>query len=388
MMWRPILAFLGISLIVGGVLGFQIGGLTKEANQAEYDYIASVTSGKKIVNNPVYILHKAPTYALFKMNIKSIGYYRVVSALFALLAVVSCFFILREWYSDRVAVLGSGLFLTSAWVLHIARLATPEASYLLMMPLLWVAVWLYNTTLQRSALLLLSVLAALSFYIPGFGWLLILAVAWKYKHLWKEVSTTPKWFRFLCVSTMVIFLVPLIWAESRSSQVLLTTFGLPTHFPGLKVVVQNLINIPAHLFFRGPNDPSKWLGRLALLDVFSSVLLLIGLYSLRYHTKTIRTQLLAGMCSVLILLIAVGGPVTITALMPLAYLIIATGLAFMLQQWVAVFPYNPVARALATAIMSIVIILVSYYHINQYFIAWPHTPATKKVFVHTLSDIR
>jgi len=384
MMWRPILVFLAVAAVVGFILGFKLGSLTPGASAPEQQYVSSLTSGKLLLKDPVYIVHKLPMYMLYKLNIHSLAAFRAVSAVFATLAVVSCFFILREWYTDRVALLGSWLFLSSAWILHIGRLATPEASFLLMMPLLWIAVWLYNTTLRKSALLLLSFGSALAFYIPGFGWLLLTVGIWKRRLLWKELKHVPWWFISLCVLIIITTLIPLILASIHDRDILLRATGLPDRLPHIKNIAENLLNIPGYLFYKGPEDAIKWLGRLPLLDAFSAAMFILGVYSMRYHFKLTRIQLLAGSSIILALLIAIGGSVTITAVIPVVYILAAGGVAFMLQQWLVVFPRNPVARTIATTLMSISILFVSFYHVNHYFIAWPQTPATKAVFDQSL----
>lgn len=384
MMWRPLLIFGGVAIIVGLFFSFRLGSLAPGASEVERDYIQTVSSGREIVKHPLYAIHKIPVYALFKLDVSSLTAYRAVSAAFASLAVISCFFVLREWFSNRIAAMGAGLFLTSAWILHTGRLATPEASYLLLMPLLWAAVWLYNTTLRKTALLLLSFLCAASFYIPAFGWLLLLTAIWQHKVIWEELSAVPWWFRSICGLILVAGLAPLVWAGVNSPRDLLLASGLPAELPSLKSIGTNLLSVPESLFVRGPNNPVLWLGRLPLLDIFSTAMLALGLYSLRYHLRLVRSQLLICSSVLLIVLIALGGPVTITVLMPAVYMLIAGGVAFMLQQWFAVFPINPIARTTATTLLSVSVLLVAFYHINHYFIAWPLAPQTKQAFSHTL----
>lgn len=380
MMWRPILAFMVVSAIVCATLGYKLGSLTGGSSQPEIQYIASVDSGRKILEQPVYAVHKIPVYGLNKLGTERVAIYRLVSASFAALAVVSCFFVLREWYSDRIAILGSFIFLCSAWILHTGRLATPEASFLLLMPLLWAVVWLYNTTLRKTALLLLSLLCAACFYIPAFGGLLLMAAIWKHKKLWEELSQVPWWFRLLCLLIVLGGLVPLGWAALKSPQVLLLAAGLPESLPSFSSLTQNAVSIPQYLFVRGPADAVRWLGRLPLLDVFSWIMLVLGIYSVRYHLKLIRVQVLVGSSLLLTLLLVLGGPLTITVLMPAIYVLIAGGLAFMLQQWMAVFPRNPIAKTLAVSLLAGSVVLVAFYHLNHYFVAWPGAPATKAAF--------
>ncbi len=380
MMWRPILAFLVVSVIVSFAFTYKLGRLTPAASNVEKQYVTSIDSGQKILDHPVYAVHKIPVYALNKLNVKSIAPYRAVSAVFAILAVVSCFFVLREWFSDRIAALGAILFMNSAWILHTSRLAIPEASFLLLMPLLWAVVWLYNTTLRKSALLVLSFLCAASFYVPGFGWLLFMSAIWQRKRLWEELSAVPIWFRLCCALILVTGIVPLAWAAVGSPSVLLLAAGLPQQFPLPKDILLNFINIPEYLLLRGPDDPVRWLGRLPLLDVFSGGMLLLGIYSIRYHLKLIRIQLLVGSSIILAALLTFGGPLTITVLMPAVYILIASGVAFMLQQWLAVFPKNPIARGLAIVLLLGSVSLVSLYHLRHYFVAWAGSPATKAAF--------
>ncbi len=380
MMWRPILIFIGVALVVSTVFGFHLGSLTNGASSEEVKYVSSIKSGKELLSNPVYSVHKIPVYILFKLNVDSIAAYRAISAAFASLAVVSCFFILREWYTNRIALLGSWLFLTSAWILHAGRLATPEASFLLLMPLLWATVWMYYTTLHKTALLLLSFLYAASFYVPGFGWLLVITAFWQHKRIWQELKNVPWWFRVLCGLVIFAGIVPLVLAGVQAPKELLLAAGLPDTVTNLKMLLDNFFNIPEWLFLSGPNDPVHWLGRLPLLDVFSTTMLVLGIYSIRYHLEFIRVQLLVGSSMLLTLLITLGGPVTITVLMPAIYILIAGGVAFLLQQWFTVFPRNPIAKTIATTMMSVSILLVSYYHISHYFIAWPQSPATKAAF--------
>ena len=383
-MWRPILIFIGVTLIVGFILGFRLGNLTPGVSNAEVNYVNSISSGKEIIKHPVYIIHKIPVYILFKLGAKNIQDYRTVSALFAGLAVVSLFFVLREWYTNRIAVLGSLLFLTSAWTLHTARLATPEASYLLLVPLLWAFVWLYFTTFLKSALLVVSFLCSLCFYIPGFGLLLIGAAIWKHKIFWKELKKVPLWFRLICGAIVITGLVPLLWASSASPTDLLLTMGLPDKFPMISHVFNNLTHIPTNLFIYGPADPVRWLGKIPILDVFSTTMLIFGLYSIRYHLIQTKIQILLYSSLVSAVLISLGGLVTITVIMPAIYILIAGGVAFILQQWRTVFPKNPIANTFATSMISAIVLLVSFYHINHYFIAWPQTPATKAAFRYTL----
>lgn len=384
MMWKPIGVFLLVTLVVCGILGFRLGSLQGNVSTTEKAYIASVDSGRELIREPVYLLHKLPIYLLFKLDVKRIAIYRMVSGMYAAVAVVSCFFILREWFSDRIALLTTWLFLTSAWLLHIGRLATPEALYFLILPLLWTAIWLYNTTLRKSALLVLGAVCALSFYLPGFGVLLIAIAIWQHKRIWAELKEVPLWFRLSCAGLILVILIPLVYASVREPATLLSVAGLPHTVPSLSALGDNALRIPAYLLARGPANPEIWLGRLPLLDAFSATMLLFGIYSLRFHMRLLRNQILFASSIYFALLIVSGGLVTITILLPFVYILVASGLAFFLQQWLTVFPNNPIARGLGITLVTISVLFVSFFHLSHYFIAWPQTPATRAAFRNSL----
>lgn len=383
LMWRPILIGLSVIAVVAIFYGFKLGTLLPGVSQPEVNYIMSVRSGKTIVENPVFAMHKLPVYGLFKLGINDIGLYRAVSAVFAALSIMGCFFVLREWYTVRVAVLGTWLYMTSAWILHIGRLATPEATFLLIMPFVWAVLWLYFTTLHKSALAVLAILTATCLYIPGFIWLIIFISIWQHKRIWQEIKNVPVWFRIICVFMMLIILAPLVRAVVVHPSVGLEVLGLPSRLPPLQSLWYNLVHTPSSFLISAPYDPVRWLGRLPLLDIFCIVMAIFGAYSLRYRMQEVRSHLIVGGGLILFSLVVLGGiPVTVLFL-PL-FVLIADGIAFLLQQWFAVFPKNPFARVVATTALSLSVVFVSYYHINHYFIAWPQNPAVRAAYSHQL----
>jgi hypothetical protein len=382
--WRLLVGSFVIVLLVGGILLFRLGSLNKGASLSETAYINSLRSGKNLLADPTYLIHKLPAYMLYKLGCHSVTFYRLVSVIFTASTVLSCFVLLKRAYTTRVATLGATLLLTSAWILHVGRAATPEVSFLLILPMLLVATWLHSTSRHYPSLLVLCMVFIVGLYIPGF-WLLVLAViTWEYKAIFAALRSVTWWFRVICGFVLVLGLLPLAWAIAHDPSIVTLVVGLPKHVSDIRFVGSHFLNIPKNLFVYGPIDPARWLGRIPILDFFSSAMLVLGVYSLRYHFKRHDIQMLAGSTILLTALISAGGLITVTALIPLLYVFVGAGIAFMLRQWVTVFPRNPIARTLATSLMSITVLLVSYYHISHYFIAWPRTPATKQAFGHSL----
>lgn len=381
--WVLLASSLAITILLSVALGFRLGALTRGISQQEINYIRTTDSGSKIAHNPTLLAHKAPTYVLNKLSASRPGIFRAVSAVFAALGAFGIYFILKRWYSLRVAILGSWLFITSSWVLHVGRLAAPESVYLLLLPFIAAIIWMTTTNRHGIGMIILCALVSLSLYIPGFVWLALALLLWQRKPLLQIIKEQPGTVQTVCGILIMTGILPLLLATIVSPVNLLSAAGLPSQLPTPLHVLKNIVSVPQQLFLQGPADSVRWLGRLPLLDAFSAVMMLLGIYSLRYNIAGIKTQLLGATSLVFIILVALGG-VPITALLPLVFIFIGSGIAFMLQQWFTVFPRNPVARGIGTTLMSVAVLLVSFHHINHYFIAWPQTPATRQVFNQSL----
>lgn len=178
-------------------------------------------------------------------------------------------------------------------------------------------------------------------------------------------------------------LLPLLWTFYSNPELIKVYLGLPQAWPSPLEFVKNVANVPVQLFLRGPDSPTTWLGRLPLVDWFGSIMFVIGGYAYYFKQKLDRTRFIVYVFGVGTILVALGGPVTVAVLLPFVYLIIAGGIALMLQQWYTVFPRNPVARITGTVLMTLAVLMSVFYNINHYFIAWPNAPETKQVFQST-----
>jgi hypothetical protein len=67
-------------------------------------------------------------------------------------------------------------------------------------------------------------------------------------------------------------------------------------------------------------------------------------------------------------------------LIPLLYVFVATGIAYLLKEWLKVFPRNPVARNFGIGLLVIAIVTSVVYNVRAYYVAWPHAATTKAVF--------
>lgn len=74
------------------------------------------------------------------------------------------------------------------------------------------------------------------------------------------------------------------------------------------------------------------------------------------------------------------GAINIAIFLPLIYIVIGGGMSYLLIQWLTVFPKNPIARSVGVGLVSLLALLISVYHLDRYFIAWPLNPASQAAF--------
>jgi hypothetical protein len=270
--------------------------------------------------------------------------------------------------------------MSSAWFLHTVRLATPEASFLLLLPLVACGAWL-NDTQRRDYLTLIAavVIAGVLLYVPGMVWFIIAGLIWQRKRMRLALTGLAAWQMLLVGLLGLLILAPLVLVGIDAPKSLLSFLGLPSHLINIQDLVRSLVGIPKQLFLRGPDNPTIWLGRLPLLDAFTAAMFIIGLYASYFRLRLDRTKLLLFGLVVGSLLVIVG-TAQMSILLPFVYILVAAGITFLLQQWFAIFPRNPLARSVGWSLITIAIITSCAYNLSHYFIAWPNTPATKSSF--------
>src|SRR5690606_4368994 len=115
-----------------------------------------------------------------------------------------------------------------------------------------------------------------------------------------------------------------VWNEPELGRVVA---GLPAD-GSFSVVgaLERLAQAPYNLFVHGPADPVIWLGRLPVLDAFSIVMLILGSYLYIRHRRLTRSKMVVAAIAAGMLLIALGGPTTLSIVIPFIYVLIAAGI--------------------------------------------------------------
>ena len=369
----------GISLLL--VL-FKLGSLMPAANQAEAAAAGHLTGfqlpWQHPLDYPYYLVAK-----LFSLVFSPLYSLRLASAFGGLLMIFALSYTLRTWFNNRIAAAGALFMLTSSWFLQLARIGTPSV-----MPALWLALlfaigtWRTYTNRPRRADATLAVVVSLSLYSTYFVWLLIIGIAVLSLRRKQHLFVLPRKHQWLLPVIALPLITPLVFGLVNDYEATKAVLGLawvsvmPLDY--LKQIFENV----SQIFFRGQSTAFINLGRLPLLDIFSVVMVALGLRHIERHIGLRRNQLIIALSLLLVLIISLQpfNILNLAVMYPLVMLVAVSGIVEMLERWLKSFPHNPVARSVGVCVMVVAIGFTSYYHLERYFVAWPKSPATKELY--------
>lgn len=384
--WRLGALIAGVIIISTLLFGRFLGSLTGGVSSQEVASLASYSSFHGIIDNPLHAPLKIVAWALWHLPFHTAATLRAPYALFAILSLVAFAYILKRWYGTRMAVLGVILFGTSSWMLHIGRIALFDVSFL------WAGVTLLALHLLFHAhadkvivrfVWLVGMLALL--FVPGMVWLVLINLILQRDDLldsWDEMGTV--WEKILQPLLVVVTLAGIGLLIYRQPHLWQEWLGAQTNWSDWQGMLKRLANVGAYFVIRGPHYPVIWLGRLPILNAFGAIMLIAGGIFYARHLRSFRTILIITLFVAEALLVAVSPAIHISILVPLVYAVIVGGMAYVLHQWLKVFPRNPLARGLGIALITLLVGAACAYNLRSYFIAWPHNAETRATFTATL----
>ncbi|PIZ62395.1 hypothetical protein COY17_02550 [Candidatus Saccharibacteria bacterium CG_4_10_14_0_2_um_filter_52_9] len=371
----------GIALVLA-VLLYQLGSLTGGLSTGENVSAVAPVGWHGIFNDPLYLPLKIVRSAVYFV---APGHGQILTRLpnviFGGLAVSSFTLLILLWHGRRTALFTGLLFATSAWVLHVSRLASFDVLYLWVVPTMLLLQVLLHRYGERSAVWYGSLLTwGLLLYIPGLVWLVAAQILLQWKlvvHCWQVFS---HWWQRLLAALSVLIWLPLLAIDFTRHGQLITWLGLPSQWPSIAGVAKQFALVPVHLLVHGPTSPTLWLDQAPILDIFTLVVCGLGIYFYASHWRSSRTKSLTTLILLSGVLVGLGGSVGLSLLVPFLYIAAATGIAYLLRDWLKVFPLNPLARGLGIGLVSLAVLASCTYNLRSYFIAWPHNNATQTVF--------
>jgi hypothetical protein len=377
-----LIAICGLGIIVFLMI-YRLGSLTHGLTTAESS-VTSISLGwhglyRHPLNLPLNIL-RSIDFKIFASPGQTL--IRLPNAVLGGLTIIAFSVLLWLWYGTRTAAFGAIMFASAAWTLHVSRLASYSVEYLAAITFFLLS----NAILQKHpknkyAYIAINLVWGLLLYVPGMVWFIALNI-WRQrrevKYGYRQQSgliTKPLYFLSL------IIWIPLLALDFiRIPNDLVLWLGLPTKLSPSLTIIKEFFGTFTHIFFRGPEYPSLWLGKAPILDLFSLIVAVIGIYFYAKHIKAGRSRLLFTSFLIGAVLIGLGGSVDLSIVIPIVYLWIAAGIAYLLQQWLAVFPKNPIARGIGYGFIVLAVGLSCTYNLRSYFVAFPNNPTNQAVF--------
>lgn len=379
--WRTIGLYALILAAVSVCITYAIQTLLPGYSALEVQYVQKANALSEILKHPDYLPHKLITYILFKISPDLV---RFASGFIAIGFIVSAIYLLRQVYSVRSVVMGTVLLTTSSWVLVIGRLTIPDSGYLLLPVVAALILWGSRTVNSWVIVPIASLLLIPLVYLPGVMWLL-LATAFLFRQKLRTILSVLKpWQLAVVILTVLLGLIPLVFGLTENMLLGLTVLGLPNSLEALQVAHITLYEQLATVFYESTRANSLTLSTLPLLDIFTSVFVLIGLYRVRYWNKKAIIWFVVGGLILTALLSL--GVVPVAAMLAPVYALAVSGISFMLTQWYTVFPRNPVARASGATILLVSVFLIGFFHITKYYVAWAQAPQTKHTYSQSLLE--
>src|ERR1035437_2689748 len=380
--WRSSLVPLVTLLSISGVYLFRVSSLTHNLlSNREADAHNTYQSFKGFVTNPINAPYRLIDYLFLHLHTPTTAFTRYASVTFGLLACLLFFIIIRRWHGQRSAIFTTILFAISGWMLHVTRLGTPDILFVLVpLVLVLLASWAHKTEKHFFALLCMSLIFGLLFYIPGAIWFVIATSVLIRKAIIGHIRNLKIWKSLILLLIILVALAPLVHAMYLSPHLIRSWLFLPSAFPKPITLLKQLAESITFLFARGPFATDLWLAHTPIFDIFTSVMCLLGVYFYVRYYNNLRSYTLSSFLIIGGILVGLNGVNAMGFVIPTVYLLVGTGLTYVLRDWLTVFPRNPVARISGILLVTGVIAIATTYHLESYFVAWRSSPNTVQVF--------
>ncbi len=395
--WRPAVAVLLIAVLSYVLFFHSLTTLLPGYSPREAATFKASSSLQVILDHPLNAPYKLPVLALQKAGLDSWAATRYVAASYAVVMCGLFFVVVRFWFSYRIAVIATVMFATSSGLLHFARLGSSLILQMSILALMACAIWWRGGKVNRMVVGFGSVVTfALLWYVPGLIWFEILLLIIKRKAVLRAWQESSALVRSLAAGLFLLLVAPLAWHIVRAPLDMLIFAGLPTHFASLTQTGQNILDALLLAGIHSNGQAELWLAHAPLLNVTEIALLLLGVYAFTRSVSLTRRIFVFGAIGISLVLIGLNGagssgsvwgyqlartgPVNVSMLVPLLYLLVAGGIFELIRQWFRVFPRNPIARIGGIVCLVLLVSFSVLYHYRAYFIAWPNNPATKKTF--------
>jgi len=382
-LWRSFALAISLALIAYLLYFRKLSSLLPGYSPPELATFVGAKNWHTIVGDPAYAPYKAIVWLFTAEFHNGIIVTRIVSAWLALIVGLLFYVCVRNWRGFRTAFLATVIFITSGALLHFARLGTGYITQMGILVLIDLTLWYRNKPNRRTWLgFCIVAAAALLLYIPGMIWFELLGAACLSATIKGQLRRKKTQTLAGLIVLPLLLIAPLVYECIKHSKNLLQILGLPQQLHQLQHFGVNACQTVIGIAARSYGSPLISVGHAPLLSAVEVVLGLLGAYYVLRMAK--RRVFLFGYLALGLVLVSLGGDVTIACLVPILYLCVAIGMDHLLNEWMTVFPRNPIARMTGVGIVSLMLIFSVLYQVRAYYVAWPHAPATQKLFSHTV----
>ncbi|MGB4967638.1 MAG: hypothetical protein WBO35_05550 [Candidatus Saccharimonadales bacterium] len=335
-----------------------------------------------LYNNPLELPYTFLVWLGATAGHHSVLLNRVVATLFAFVAAWLFYYIVTNWISRRIAILSTVLFVASNGYLHAARLGTAAVLQFGVLLLLALPILITNApNSQRRRLFYLSAATGSALlYVPGMIWQLLLSAAMRRRKLVRILQRLSPMQKVASFAAFIVVAAPLSWAIYKKPSLVMDFTGLPHHLPTGEELLSNITTFVSTLFYHSGFSPEYVTHGSALVSAGELLLFVLGLYALAKPPRHNTSYFMLGSVVLSTVLVLLGSQVFLVTLIPMLYLVVAWGLYYFLDEWLTVFPRNPIARRVGVVLVSVVVAACVLFHLRSYFVAWPHNSVTRDVY--------
>lgn len=377
----PVIAIAAVFVVaLVALYCYRLTHLVPAAGGEQYT-IQSLSQPSNLFDNPLLLPYKLLVTTLLQLPGDPTRWVRLASVLVSLSCIGLFFILAKRWYGQLNGLAVTTLFATSGWLLQTGRYGAGFTTLtLLVLGLLNLTVWVNSTEKSNLAIAIFALVSSLSLLVPGGLWFALIAAFICRHALAEHLHSTKRPYLAIAAGCFTVVVIILSLAFTKDTSLIRQWLGIPAALPGLEVLAKQAALSVSGFIIRGPASPEIWLSHTPLLDVAATALVALGVLFYQRHLRNARTLLLGLFLVIGAILTALNGAAGLSYLLPLVYLILGGGFAYLLHQWKKVFPRNPIAEVAAYSLMGLLLICIVSFHTQRYFVAWRHSPSTVQTY--------
>lgn len=375
--WYKLFFGLIFIAVFAGLYLYRLGGFVPGNSVYETPKYLGINGVEALFSHIALAPIKVLELGMLKIDEPNSTLLRLVSVLFVGISFIIFYRLILKWQTHRIAILSTLLFATSTFSLNLGRFTIQDSMYYLLIPsILLIGTWLRSKKHVKRVIYVLPA-TALLLYLPGFILIFLVTLIVFRRRLMAAWRFCDVRLRLVGSAIAALLLVPMAYGLVRYPNQITEFLGIDRLTKnGINDVVNRFIDMPKELFWSGLIEPHRWLFGTPVIDVVALVFIVLGIYAFGKSEHTLRARLLLSLLLLCWIIISLSNVVTVALIIPLLYVYVAKGMAFMLQNWFIVFPRNPAARNLGAVFLFIPVFLSAGYNIQRYFIAWHDSPKT------------